>query len=91
MTAMAQFYSKIKNMAFRVAYLQSVTGGRLLVIPALLLLFLLFHLHSSTASLRLLFFSGQSEPLPLSIPSLRVLRVLHRPTNPETSEYLHFM
>lgn len=66
-----------------------MTGGWLLVIPALLLLFLLFHLHFSNSCLRLLFFSRQPEPLPLSIPCFRVLRVLHRPTHPETSEYLH--
>lgn len=72
------------------AYLQSMTGGWLLVIPALLL-FLLFHLHSSTSCFCVLLFSGPPEPLPLHFPCFRVLRVLHCPTHPETNEMLHCM
>ena len=72
--------------ALRVCYLQRVTGGWLLVRPALLLL--LFHLHSSTSCLRLFLFPGHSEPLPLSFPCFRVLRVLHCPSHPEMRESL---
>ncbi len=81
---MAQRRSQKQNTLFQAAYLQGVTGGWLLVIPALFLLFLLFHLHSSASCLRLLFFSGHPESLSMALPSFRVLRVLHCPTHPET-------
>lgn len=61
----------------KVRYLQRVTAGQILVDPALLLLFLLLLHHSSTSCFRRFLFPGQTEPLSLSFPIFRVIRVLH--------------